>query len=499
MSSLLCYENYPFEEESTLPSLLLSLSSPHVVVLALANRSDFREFLTLLHEHFCLAVWTSATRWTATKLVKELFPQHILEKLVFVWDRSRCDLIQKTDTEDTDAEKTDTERASESGKNKDDKSTDSDGKRKEGEGAKADDDKRGGAHGKLTLGYSKEEGSKCNTKGSELSCYKEEGVKGDGYTNRSCNEENSTIDEKDASKIDGNTSKDHGGISNVGRKAEGTTCESSRDRDLGKPSAGGHTKEKVSTSDLKGGTDHRKVSLEGRKEYDSRDDEGGNKKCQNREYDEEDTKSNKKGDVDNCKLSNEGDKTKSSNGDNGKPSDSGCTNQGSEKTSAGDVITKTSVPTTEKKKRRRKRKSKPTLSHKDVIAVKSLTKVWSCYPRWNATNTLLIDDSPEKCPRQFRGNVVHPPPICGTYTRAEEHEEGGAVGSGAKIAVEEQDPKSTHAMVDNDKENQTMQRKFFKHLANHCAASSSSLTRHVVEFLEAHANEYNMGWQMSQP
>merc|ERR1711966_227817 len=112
----------------------------------------------------------------------------------------------------------------------------------------------------------------------------------------------------------------------------------------------------------------------------SRDDEGENKKCQNREYDEEDTKSNKKGDVDNCKLSNEGDKTKSSNGDNGKPSDSGCTNQGSEKTSAGDVITKTSVPTTEKKKRRRKRKSKPTLSHKDVIAVKSLTKVWSCYP-----------------------------------------------------------------------------------------------------------------------
>jgi len=32
---------------------------------------------------------------------------------------------------------------------------------------------------------------------------------------------------------------------------------------------------------------------------------------------------------------------------------------------------------------------------------------------WNSHNTLLIDDSPEKCPTQLRNNYIHPPPLQG--------------------------------------------------------------------------------------
>ena len=48
----------------------------------------------------------------------------------------------------------------------------------------------------------------------------------------------------------------------------------------------------------------------------------------------------------------------------------------------------------------------------DIIFEKSLSKVWAQYPIWDSTNTLLIDDSPEKA-RKWIENTLHPPPIDG--------------------------------------------------------------------------------------
>lgn len=49
----------------------------------------------------------------------------------------------------------------------------------------------------------------------------------------------------------------------------------------------------------------------------------------------------------------------------------------------------------------------------DVTYVKSLSKVWNAYPLWNHLNTLIVDDSPEKCPVQYVKNAIHPPSILG--------------------------------------------------------------------------------------
>lgn len=57
--------------------------------------------------------------------------------------------------------------------------------------------------------------------------------------------------------------------------------------------------------------------------------------------------------------------------------------------------------------------SKPDPSQ--VLYVKDLSKVWKEFPLWNASNTLLMDDSPDKCP--FRQNALHPPPIHGQERR----------------------------------------------------------------------------------
>lgn len=54
--------------------------------------------------------------------------------------------------------------------------------------------------------------------------------------------------------------------------------------------------------------------------------------------------------------------------------------------------------------------SKPDPSQ--VLYLKDLSKVWREFPLWNASNTLLMDDSPDKCPF-FRQNALHPPPIHG--------------------------------------------------------------------------------------
>lgn len=112
------------------------------------------------------------------------------------------------------------------------------------------------------------------------------------------------------------------------------------------------------------------------------------------------------------------------------------------------------------------------LSHEDVTAMKSLSKVWAAYPRWNASNTILIDDSPEKIPIEHRGNVLHPPPIRGTVT-----------------------PDSSNVMKDDDVVNQTTQANFFNLLAKHWDEPTASAKEKLVAFLEEHADGHNMRWE----
>jgi len=53
------------------------------------------------------------------------------------------------------------------------------------------------------------------------------------------------------------------------------------------------------------------------------------------------------------------------------------------------------------------------IDERSAVFVKSLHKVYSRFPLWNSTNTLLIDDSEEKIPTRDAANVLHPPPMNG--------------------------------------------------------------------------------------
>ena len=52
------------------------------------KRPGLEDFLTLVSEHFQLAVWTSSTRLYAEPVVSRIFPSEI--ELKFVWSRERC-------------------------------------------------------------------------------------------------------------------------------------------------------------------------------------------------------------------------------------------------------------------------------------------------------------------------------------------------------------------------------------------------------------------------
>eukprot|EP00934_Nitzschia_sp_Nitz4_P001700 Nitzschia sp. Nitz4//scaffold17_size182527//4357//5316//NITZ4_001825-RA/size182527-processed-gene-0.113-mRNA-1//-1//CDS//3329539253//1700//frame0 len=81
----------------------------------------------------------------------------------------------------------------------------------------------------------------------------------------------------------------------------------------------------------------------------------------------------------------------------------------------------------------------------EVIFEKRLDDFWRAFPLWNANNTILIDDSPEKCPFAS-GNAVHPPEIHG--------QRRPPVGN-----QPHQDTAGVHWVP--DEENQELQREFF--------------------------------------
>jgi len=83
----------------------------------------------------------------------------------------------------------------------------------------------------------------------------------------------------------------------------------------------------------------------------------------------------------------------------------------------------------------------------DVVYEKHLSKIWEAYPLWSANNTLLMDDSPEKCPLAT-ANSIHPSPLHGR-----DPETGNCSKDGDLPVLTDQD-------------NEGRQVKFFRELVN---------------------------------
>lgn len=125
---------------------------------------------------------------------------------------------------------------------------------------------------------------------------------------------------------------------------------------------------------------------------------------------------------------------------------------------------------------------------------KDLGKVWKEFPLWNASNTLLVDDSPDKCVA-WSQNALHPPPINGLAV------EGAASSTNDKHY-------DKHSAIGNDEENVRLQHCFFNELVQNWndrpmeqlwqaedgdEATETSNAGGLGEFLKVHAVGH-MGW-----
>lgn len=89
-----------------------------------------------------------------------------------------------------------------------------------------------------------------------------------------------------------------------------------------------------------------------------------------------------------------------------------------------------------------------------------LAKVWKLYPLWNANNTILMDDSPDKC-TQWHENAVHPPPLHGLLLND-------------KTAMIFANSTDDHLM--SDEENERLQQLFFEGLVHYWQNHSMTIT-----------------------
>jgi hypothetical protein len=113
---------------------------------------------------------------------------------------------------------------------------------------------------------------------------------------------------------------------------------------------------------------------------------------------------------------------------------------------------------------------------RNTVFVKSLDKVYNRFPIWNSSNTLLMDDSPEKCPEKDTLNTLHPPSMHGKQRISHE---------------------STFDSM-SDEENHERQVQFLELLVEHFNSQSigqaSNDEKHLVSFLRQHAHGH-MGWR----
>jgi hypothetical protein len=113
---------------------------------------------------------------------------------------------------------------------------------------------------------------------------------------------------------------------------------------------------------------------------------------------------------------------------------------------------------------------------RNTVFVKSLDKVYNRFPIWNSSNTILMDDSPEKCPEKDTLNTLHPPSMHGKQRISHE---------------------STFDSM-SDEENHERQVQFLELLVEHLNSQSigqaSNDENHLVSFLHQHAHGH-MGWR----
>mmetsp|Transcript_7774 Transcript_7774/g.11484 ORF Transcript_7774/g.11484 Transcript_7774/m.11484 type:complete len:352 (+) Transcript_7774:1787-2842(+) len=72
----------------------------HVAGTPVIPRMNLDDFLSKLDARFTLAVWSSAQRKTAVKLVDLLFPADIAKRLLFVWGQNMCVPLKQPESED---------------------------------------------------------------------------------------------------------------------------------------------------------------------------------------------------------------------------------------------------------------------------------------------------------------------------------------------------------------------------------------------------------------
>jgi hypothetical protein len=97
-----------------------------------------------------------------------------------------------------------------------------------------------------------------------------------------------------------------------------------------------------------------------------------------------------------------------------------------------------------------------TRTEDNTVYEKNLRKVWDAYPLWSANNTLLVDDSPDKCPFAV-ANAIHPPRLHG---RTKDCQSLQTVTASTTTTTTTTRPNG--AMSDED--NERMQAAFFEQL-----------------------------------
>ena len=102
LNGILCHRSRSNKE---LGGVLLRPSIGTMAHTDIIPRTDLATFLRFLDKHFCLAIWTSAKRRTAKRLLAMLIPEDIRSRLLFVWGQNYCcqsDQVATSSTSDPD-------------------------------------------------------------------------------------------------------------------------------------------------------------------------------------------------------------------------------------------------------------------------------------------------------------------------------------------------------------------------------------------------------------
>jgi len=104
LNGILCHRVRRRPGETPLPmSVYRRTTGAKIAMTPVIPRPDLDAFLAYLHRHFCLAIWTSAKAKTSSKLVRELVPEAIAQRLLFVWSQNNCQVEQQPDSSEPTA------------------------------------------------------------------------------------------------------------------------------------------------------------------------------------------------------------------------------------------------------------------------------------------------------------------------------------------------------------------------------------------------------------